>query len=94
MRAPCRHLAASRAQQRRRSPTCPTAPSLAPPRPLPLPCSRPPLSHPCPRRCAQMVSIYNVQLSGSSGDLYADSVAVLSWATFDWDGTWPQIIEP
>jgi len=33
-----------------------------------------------------MISIYNVTLSGSSKDLYADSVAVLSWATFNWDG--------
>ena len=34
----------------------------------------------------QMTSIYNVKLSGSAADLYADSVAVLSWAAFDWDG--------
>eukprot|EP00964_Phaeocystis_antarctica_P112394 scaffold76565_cov61-Phaeocystis_antarctica.AAC.3 len=83
MRAPCRPLAASHAQQRRRSPTCPTAPSLAPPRSLPCHASTPrsPLSHP-----RQMISIYNVTLSGSSKDLYADSVAVLSWATFNWDG--------
>ena len=90
MRALCRPLAASRAQQRRRSPTCPTAPSLAPPRPLPLPCSYPstsPRSHLSPAAAPQITSIYNVQLSGSSGDLYADSVAVLSWTTFDWDGT-------
>ena len=38
---------------------------------------------PAPR---QMISIYNVTLSGSSKDLYADSVAVFSWATFNWDG--------
>ena len=38
---------------------------------------------------SQITTVYNVQLSGASGDLYADSVAVLSWAAFDWDGAWP-----
>ena len=33
-----------------------------------------------------MTTVYNVQLSGSAADLYADSVAVFSWLDFDWDG--------
>ena len=35
---------------------------------------------------SQMTTTYNIELSGSSKDLYADSVAVFSWAAFDWDG--------
>eukprot|EP00964_Phaeocystis_antarctica_P113684 scaffold77694_cov77-Phaeocystis_antarctica.AAC.1 len=35
---------------------------------------------------SQITTVYNVRLSGSSKDLYEASVAVLSWATFDWDG--------
>ena len=35
---------------------------------------------------SQITTVYNVQLSGSSRALYADSIAVLSWATFEWDG--------
>ena len=58
--------------------TFPRAPSPTMLPPLDLPSLAP-----APR---QMISIYNVTLSGSSKDLYADSVAVLSWATFNWDG--------
>ena len=35
---------------------------------------------------SQITTVYNVRLSGSSKDLYEASVAVFSWATFDWDG--------
>ena len=35
-----------------------------------------------------MTTIYNIQLSGSSKDLYAESVAFFSWADIDWDGAY------
>ena len=35
---------------------------------------------------SQITMVYNVQLSGSSRDLYANSIAVLTWVSFDWDG--------
>ena len=45
----------------------------------------------CIRRFYQLVSqittIYGVQLTGTSRDLYEDSISVFSWATFEWDGT-------
>ena len=35
---------------------------------------------------SQITMVYNVQLSGSSKNLYANSIAVLTWVSFDWDG--------
>ena len=35
---------------------------------------------------SQITTVYNVQLTGSSNDLYKDSVAPFSWATVNWDG--------
>ena len=35
---------------------------------------------------SQITTVYNVQLTGSAGELYQNSVAFLSWATIDWDG--------
>ena len=35
---------------------------------------------------AQVTTVYNVKMTGSSGDLYADSTAVFAWANFDVDG--------
>ena len=35
---------------------------------------------------AQLTTVYNVKMTGSSGDLYAGSTAVFAWANFDVDG--------